>query len=255
MAVTGQNDALHHVVAQGITVVINHQVDFLGVANAAVAADGGQAGGSEERILHQQRVGLSAVLHGDEVYIRHRSAVRAIGLLTGGHLRRCQFRFQLCLLRFPILLIAKPLQGLHPLFQSVYGALLPGQGDFGPLQVQAGEGGIVAQQLVALFHRLALGDIHLGYGLALRQVDFLQLVGGDGSAALGAVAPLVGGHKALHRVHVHRLAAGGAQHRQDAPHGADDRRGNHHTYNHFFQRLAHTSTPPERIPSRMVRVI
>ena len=200
-------------------------------------------------------MGLGAVLPGNEAHVGQGRGGVGAGGLTGLGLRLLKLLLQKGLPGLPQGLVLEVLQPLELGLQAFHIVLLALQVDLGPLQLQAGKGGVVAQQLVALFHRLALGDVHLGHGLALRQVDFLQLVGGDGAAALGAAAPLVGGHKAGDGIHVHRLAAGGTQHGEDAPHRCHHRRGDHHAEDHFFHSLAHTSTPPERMPSRMVRVI
>ena len=73
------------------------------------------------------------------------------------------------------------------------------------LQLQLGQGGIKAQEHIALFHLLVLFHQDLRYGLGVGEVHRLYLVRGHRAITLLGIAPILGHTHIVEFIHLHRL--------------------------------------------------
>ena len=147
-----------------------------------------------------------------------------------------------------ILLEVLPI-GTLGLFQLVLGLL---NVDGLALQLQLRQGGVEAQQDVALLDLVALGDQKLRDLLGRGGVEDLDAVRLDAAVEI-IVAPEIRVRldQIAHRIDLAGLAVG-AQDRIDAEHGADQKGGDQNGENQFLC-FAHCGSSPgtDRRPSRM----
>ena len=174
----------------------------------------------QELVVHGVRfIVAGAVGHSDAA--RHNGRLWIVaGILVDLADLGLQLRLQAGLFLFQRLLVLGLFQVLQLVFGGGQALVLPVVVDLRLLHGGLGQRGVVADELVALAHGVALGHPHLVDGLAGGEEHLLYLVRCHHAAGGGGVAPVVGHAEIVDGVHLHIAALGVPGDGQSAPHRA-----------------------------------